>query len=208
MMWWRRGLYGLCTWTALVLTGAMLLAWPVQAKQGFFVGGGLVEQSTGGDLDGDKAVQLDTGRGLGLKVGYGFSRNFAVEYLMLNSDHTATTKYDSLDRDARLNGNTIALRATGRITSGLEGFVRLGNSSLFGGYSLEVTELGTTRDLDGNGTAFGGGLEWFLGSRTGVEISYMRHEVTLEREATLYATANDNLNVSIDSILVMIGFYF
>lgn len=188
-----------------LLAALAFSAAPAAAKAGFFIGAGLANQTAAGELDGEEGPELEQGDGMALRFGYGFTQNFAVEYLNVNTDHTA--KRDSgAEGDATLGYSTLALRASTGMGNG-EAFLRLGSSDLFGGYNLDVEIGATDTEATGNGSSIGGGYEFFFGS-AGIELSYTRHRVTFDDIEVGNNEINEEWNAPIDTALVMISLYF
>src|SRR3990172_10167624 len=87
----------------LVIAALLLIASPVMAKEGFYLGAFVPTET----ISGDAGTNVDSGTGWGLRAGVGFNRYLALE------THYSTTKHDvsgassfdlkSLAGDVKLN---------------------------------------------------------------------------------------------------------
>lgn len=129
----------LMTFLALLLTIA-----PAIAKQGFYIGPEIVFNDIGGQVNSENMIA--SGSGLGLKGGFGFNRNIAVETSFWMTDHDAAG-----GRTVDLKGLTIDMKVTFPIAnSHIEPYILAG----IGQYRLESTR--------GDGGNFGAGIDVYL----------------------------------------------
>jgi len=175
----------------------------VVAREGFYLGGGIANQSVSGDLDGSEAIisssltvaiipgALDTG--LSVLVGYGFTPALSVEYLFASTSHKASSALVSLDSDATLATGLIGLRANLLVEDNLELFGRFGFSSgiaTYADYALRGSIVGggfayTSTDsvtFTGSGVGYGVGAE-LLVDKVGFGASYTVLNVDFEDAA-------------------------
>ena len=129
----------LMTFLALVLTIA-----PAIAKQGFYIGPEIVLNDIGGQVNSENTIA--SGSGLGLKGGFGFNRNVAVEtsFWMTGHDVAGGQMVD-------FKGLTIDMKVNFPIeNSNIEPYLLAG----IGQYRLESNR--------GNGGNFGAGIDVYL----------------------------------------------
>ncbi len=139
----------------LAILALMLIASPAMAREGFYLGGYIPINSISGsssDLNGDDFINsLDTGAGLGLRLGYGFNRYFAIQGSIFvtrhNSSFTGITEdFTGAELDAKIN-----FPLTGQ---NFEPYVLLGVGSY---------ELGDSfGSFKGVGTQAGVGIDFYL----------------------------------------------
>ena len=172
-----------------------LAATDASARAGFYVGWGLTNQKPGGDLDGNTAPELEAGSGNAFRIGYGFSNDFGLEYWSVASTHDLVGSSGTAD----YGYSTLAVRVS-KALGDSELFLRVGQTSLFGGHSLKFS--GSSTKFTGNGTNFGAGLEYMF-ARLGIELSYTLHDANLTHEKT-----NAKLDVVASTVLLMFSFYF
>ena len=175
----RLGLVAL--WAALLalLAGAPEVA---EARQGFFLGVGLAQQSAKGDLDGSHVVtnsagtealsdgSLDSGGGIALDIGYGFNNYIGVELMLAATSNTSSAP-GLPDTTAAVGSDLLGLRLTLPVGSALDLLARVGVSGhavIYPDRAFQGTQSGGTFVASGpgkgNATFGGGGTAWGLGA--------------------------------------------
>ena len=184
----KRGVYIGLAFLFLVVVGK-----DADARQGFWIGGGLASLSANGDLDGTNgagahdpitgtsvvAGKLSSGSGVNLDIGYGFNPYLGVELLIAQTRHTASTdpslpiaKHDST---ADVTTSFLGLRITiPAIENKLDAFFRIGLSGhtvKYGDYTVDIAGNQSEATFSGSGTGVGFGAEYFIG-HVGVGAGY------------------------------------
>lgn len=153
----------------LGITGFMLLATPVMAKEGLYIGAYIVPTAK---ISG--VSNLDTGSGYGFRAGVGFNRYFALESSIEMTDHdigTSTVDVTGIAVDAKVNFPLTTLDS--RNIMSLEPYIRLG----FGVSELEF-ENGSS--ADGSGARFGFGIELYLFQELSVNAGWTNTSVSYD----------------------------
>jgi len=139
----------------VALLAVMLVASPVSAKEGFYLGGFIpFNKITGDSPDATSNTyinSLDTGAGLGIRAGYGFNRYFAIEGSLFGSSHKSNLGI--VDQD--FSGATLDAKVNFPLTGhSFEPYLLLG----VGHY-----ELGdSSGKFKGTGSQFGVGIDFYL----------------------------------------------
>jgi hypothetical protein len=179
---------------AIFLTLGVETGW---AREGFYVGVGAAQQSAGGDLDGTHSYADPSGSpvilagklgsdqaGGAAVIGYGLSRFFALEYLMANSQHKASSPLTTVTSNASFSTQVLGARFTLPFGEKWEAFLRGGYGIYEADYSTysfdQVTGQNNRVVFDGTGTAVGAGIELFFG-RLGVEFGYTTHTFSFDQ---------------------------
>ncbi len=146
----------------LSVVALMVVASPVMAKEGFYIGA-FIPTTT---ISGNAGTGIDSGNGWGLRVGNGFSRYFAIE------GNYSTTKHGSVD----LKGLAVDLKLNFPLTTldsaqimSVEPYAILG----YGYYELEKP---TTEKS--NGMQYGFGVELYLFRELSVNVGWTKSVVS------------------------------
>lgn len=139
----------------LAVLALMLIASPAMAREGFYLGGYIPINSISGsssDFASDVYINsLDTGAGLGLRLGYGFNRYFAIQGSVFITRHSNSLgivdqDFTGAELDAKIN-----FPLTGQ---SFEPYVLLG---------VGTYELGdSSGSFKGGGTQAGVGIDFYL----------------------------------------------
>jgi hypothetical protein len=218
--------------TTAVLAVLMLLSWTAHAREGFYLGAGGATQSASGDLDGTHyfvssngseailAGKLNSGSGLALLVGYGFSPHVGIEYLAASTSHKATHSLVNLESDASLTAGLFGLRFNFVAAKSFEMFVRAG----YGAGTVEYKDYAQQGSLVGNtfvytstnkvtftgaGTGYGLGMEW-LGDKIGVSANYTVINVNFDQSSgsSSFGTLPKKLAETITQAALIATYYF
>jgi len=177
----------------------LLMAWAGHgwAREGFYIGAGAAQQSVGGDLDGTHSYADPSGSpvllagklgsdqvgGAGM-IGYGLSRYFALEYMIANSQHRATSPLTALTSNASFTSQVLGARLMLPLGDIVEAFARGGfgvYEADYNSYSFnQLTGHGNRVAFNGSGTALGGGIELFFGM-LGIEFGYTAHSISFDQ---------------------------
>jgi hypothetical protein len=151
----------------------MLLATPVMAKEGFYVGAYALPKTE------VSITGIDEGSGYGFRAGLGFNRYLAIEGSYEKAEQDMTN-----GSEADLNGWAADLKINFPLTSldrhevmTLEPFIRLG----YGDYELEVPNQKPT---SGNGLRFGAGIELYLFKELSISGGWTRTKVSFDTPFT------------------------
>lgn len=208
-----------------LLIGLLTYAIPAQARPGWFVGGGLAQQSGSGDLDGKHAFtnsagttaiiagELKPGTGFLIDGGYGFNKYVDFEIFSAVTSHKATSSVPGLgDTTATVGSALIGLRLTYPVMDDkLELFGRLGVSGHtvdYEDYALQGSTIGTTfvytskgkATFSGGGYGFGVGAEYQL-EHVGFGLGYTQFQVKFDQakgggeSGTLPSALNETLSL-------------
>jgi opacity protein-like surface antigen len=139
----------------LAVLALALAASPVTAREGLYMGAGLVVNSlVGNDVDA-----YDAGTGLGLRLGYNFGQ-VALEGNLVASDHTT-----NMGAEATFGGFSLDLRVfLSQDQNPAQPYFLVG----LGGYSLEVNNW---FDYAGGGFNLGMGMEYYLDTNLAFDVS-------------------------------------
>ncbi|MFH1278224.1 MAG: outer membrane beta-barrel protein [Candidatus Eisenbacteria bacterium] len=170
------------TWFAIAaLLTASSIAGPAAAKPpGFILGLDLhtshigVEEKT--DTSPDNSVFVDeTGGGLGLILGYAFTPSFFLRFHLSGSGHETNRN----DVDVAYANGTVEAGYLFREGKEVRPFFYGG----IGGFALESRHDDWRYETSGPGTAFGGGVFWFLTPNSaldfGARLEFMNWERTM-----------------------------
>jgi len=127
------------------LLGGMLVAFPVIAKEGLYLGAFIPFNDISGDIKG-----IDNGNGLGFRAGYGLNKYLALEGSVFKTKHD-TSGNGNID----FSGGTVDLKLDLPLTgSKMEPYFLIG----VGGYELK----GNGVDYKGGGSQVGLGLDIYF----------------------------------------------
>lgn len=156
-----------------------------EAREGWYVGGGLADQSVSGGLDGNKdfsnsagtvvilAGKPDAGTGWDLVVGYGINKILSVEGLIADTSHTASHSAVTFKSNMDLVTSLIGVKASYQPMDNLEVYGRAGlatATATYAKYALHGTTTSGTftfsstseASFDGSGFGAGGGVEYMI----------------------------------------------
>lgn len=126
------------------VAACMLIATPVTAKEGLYLGLYIPFDSFSGDTN------LDSGNGLGLRGGLGFGRYFSIEGTLFKSD----VDMKGTNQTADFKGGTIDAKVHFPLSgSHMEPYILLG----IGSYKIE-----NSNTIKGNGGQFGFGVDFYI----------------------------------------------
>jgi opacity protein-like surface antigen len=169
----KRVLIGL----ALALT---LIATPVTAKEGFFIGASLIPSV---DISGDAGRGLDGGSGYAFRLGLGFGKYFSIEGVLerMEMDVTGGGKMDldGIGVNARLNFPLTTLDSA-KVMS-FEPYV-------LAGYGMYDAKSQGGSSNSGNGFRLGVGIEQYLFRELSVNLGYTSTSVTFDTNPKLDGT--------------------
>ncbi len=172
----------------VALLAVALIATPAMAKEGFYLGGYIPFNSISGsspDAFSDTYINsLDTGAGLGLRLGYGFNRYFSIQGSLFSTRHKSSIGL--VDQD--LTGVELDAKVNFPLTgSNIEPYVLLG----VGRY-----ELGdSSGSFKGGGSQFGVGLDFYLAPELSLNAGLTWTKITFD-ENNIGAPSNIDANVS------------
>ena len=158
----------------------VLIASPVVAKEGFFVGISLIPSV---DISGDAGRGVDGGSGYGFKLGLGFNKYFSIEGVLERMELDATggkIDLDGLGVNARLNFPLTTLDSA-KVMS-FEPYVLAG----YGMY--DAKPKGGGQSNSGNGFRLGIGIEQYLFKELSVNIGYTSTSVTFDTNPEMDGT--------------------
>ena len=153
----------------LVVAAFLLIASPVMAKEGFYIGVYLPNTT----ISGAAGSGVDSGSGLGFRAGMGFNRYLAIEgtYEKTSHDYAATT--------ADLKGAAVNVKLNFPLTTldsqkimSVEPYAKFG----FGSYELSVPGASGK----GNGAQYGIGVELYLFRELSVNAGWTKTKVELD----------------------------
>lgn len=224
--------FGLCGRVALVVLSSLLLALTAHAKQGFFLGGGTATQSVSGGLDGKKAFidstdtvailagKPDSGSGLGIDVGYGFTPQVSVDWLLGMTSHTAKHSLASFSSNMSLTASLLGVKLNVPVMENLEIVGRVGlatATATYSKYGLEGSNLSsggtvtstTEAKFSGSGFGFGAGVEYFI-DKVSLSANYSLLNVSFDEASGGGAsgTLSSSLSSSISQITFLVTYYF
>jgi len=159
----------------------ILVAAPVMAKEGFFVGASLIPSV---DISGEAGNGLGDGSGYAFRLGLGFNKYFSIEGVLerMEMDITGggTMDLDGIGVNARLNFPLTTLDSA-KVMS-FEPYVLVG-------YGIYEAQAPGGQSNDGNGFRMGIGIEQYLFKELSVNIGYTSTSVTFdtnpERDGTI-----------------------
>lgn len=221
-------------WTVLPFVVAVILGVSFQvaeAREGWFLGAGLVHQSVSGDLDGKEAYlagdgdvailvgKVDPGTGFLVQGGYGFNDAVGIEIRMASSSHSASHDFD-IDSDATVSWFNVGPRFSYGVSENLEllGRVGLGSYTVsFDKYALKGSLNGdafvytsqAAVDYTGTGYYLGVGAEYFI-NQVGLEFSYTYHSVELDEAegGGVSGSLDDSLKATIGTLAFVVSYHF
>jgi len=156
----------------LIVLVVTLMATPVMAKEGFFIGAFFIPTEK---ISGDFGQGLDSGSGYGFKAGLGFNKYFSIEGVLERSNFDvkgggASVELDGLAVDLRINFPLTTLDSA-KIMS-FEPYVLFG----YGTYDAESG----SQSFSGNGPRVGIGIEQYLFRELSVNVGYTATRATFD----------------------------
>ena len=155
----------------LVAALLLIIASPVMAKEGFYIGVYLPTTSLSGD-----AGSVDSGSGLGFRAGMGLNRYFAIEGTYEKTSHDSTFGTADLKGaavNAKLNFPLTTLDSQ-KIMS-VEPYAKLG----FGSYELSYANTAIGKG-SGTGVQYGIGVELYLFRELSINAGWTKTKVDLD----------------------------
>lgn len=157
----------------LVVAALMLVATPVMAKEGFYLGAFMPTET----LSGDAGTNVDSGTGWGLRAGMGFNRYLSLEahYSTTKHDVTGASSFDlkSLAGDLKLNFPLTSLDSAQVMT--LEPYI-------MGGYAHYESSASGTPTSDG--FQWGFGIELYLFRELSLNAGWTHTSVSFDTTPT------------------------
>lgn len=157
------------TITALIA----LMATPVTAREGLYLGAYYPKTTLSGDIL-SHIPGVESGTGLGGRVGLGFGRYLGIEGSLFKTTHDAGI-YPTVD----FKGGTVDLKIFFPLTySQLEPYIHGG----IGRYYLEnvLVNTTTTTDIRGDGNQYGVGLNLYLFPELSLNAGYTKRNITFD----------------------------
>lgn len=148
----------------LAIVAALLIASPVMAKEGFYVGAFIPSTS----ISGDAGAGISSATGLGFRIGNGLNR-----YLSIEGDYSKTT-HNSVD----LTGLAVDLKLNFPLTSLDSAQVMTVEPYVFIGY--DYFDLATTPAIKSNGVQYGFGIELYLFRELSVQAGWTKSPVSFD----------------------------
>ena len=140
----------------------MLVATPVMAKEGLYLGLYIPFDSFTGD------TKLDSGYGLGLRGGFGFGRYLSIEGTLFKSDVDVKGTNETSD----FKGGTVDAKAHFPLSgSHLEPYILLG----IGWYEIENSDT-----IKGYGGQFGFGVDFYVFPELSFNLGFTRTSITFD----------------------------
>ena len=155
------------TTTSMVLAAALLFiaAQPAVAKDGFYLGINMLFNDIKGDINVPE--NIESGNGLGLHGGFGFSQDLAIETGIWKTKH----RNKEAGKAAELETVTIDLKINfPLVDSHIEPYL------LFGAGIFTVEQKGISRD--GKGGRVGIGMDVYLLPNISFNVGFTRSNVT------------------------------
>ncbi len=148
----------------LLVLAAFVIASPVQAKEGFYLGANVLFNDFSGDID-----NLDSGNGLGLRGGFGLNRYLSFEAGIFKTDHDLKNGTGTAD----FKGGTIDAKLSFPLTgSHIEPYI-------FGGVGT-YTLVYPGQTLDGKGGQLGIGMDIYLFPELSFNVGLARRNITFD----------------------------
>ena len=163
-----------------IVLALTLIASPVVAKEGFFIGASLIPSV---DISGDAGRNVDGGSGYAFRLGLGFSKYFSIEGVLertsLDLKGGGSADMDGIGVNARLNFPLTTLDSANVMS--FEPYVLAG----YGMYDVKP-QGGSSNS--GNGFRLGIGIEQYLFRELSVNIGYTSTSVTFDTSPKLDGT--------------------
>ena len=199
----RRLRYLSVAWVAVALLALSGFQPSAEAREGWYVGGGLADQSVSGGLDGNKdftngtgtvvilAGKPDAGTGFDVVVGFGINKILSVEGLVADTSHTASHSDVTFKSKMDLLTTLIGVKAAYQPTDNIEIYGRAGiatATATYAKYALHGTTTSGTftftstseASFDGSGFGVGGGAEYMI-DHVGLSANYSMLSVTFDQ---------------------------
>jgi hypothetical protein len=149
----------------LVALAVTLIATPVVAKEGFYLGINMLFNDVSGEYF--DSVNIDSGNGLGLRGGFGLNRYLAIEAGIWKTKHDMKSGGNTAD----LKAGTLDLKINFPLSgSHIEPYLLVG----LGKYTLEQNGFSE----DGKGGRFGIGMDIYLFPELSFNAGITRNNVT------------------------------
>jgi len=165
----------------MMVLAMTLIATPVVAKEGLFIGASLIPSV---DISGDAGNGLDDGSGYGFRLGLGFNKYFSIEGVLERTelDIAGGGKLD-------LDGMAVNARLNFPLTTLDSAKVMSFEPYVLAGYGLYEAKSPGGQSNNGNGFRLGIGIEQYLFRELSVNIGYTSTSVTFdtnpERDGTI-----------------------
>ena len=168
------------TWILIMLL-MILVATPVVAKEGLFIGAYLLPSV---DISGDAGSGLDSGSGYGFKAGLGFNKYICIEGVLERSNFDVKGGGDSL----KMDGIAVDLRVNFPLTTLDSAKIMSFEPYVLIGYGMYDAKSGGQSN-SGNGVRLGIGIEQYLFRELSINLGYTSTDVTFdtnpERDGTI-----------------------
>jgi len=154
----------------LVAALFLIIASPVMAKEGFYIGVYLPTTS----LSGDAGSSVDTGNGLGFRAGMGLNRYFAIEGTYEKTSHDVTGGSTADLKGAAVNAklNFPLTTLDSQKVMSVEPYAKIG----FGNYELSLPNISGK----GTGVQYGIGVELYLFRELSINAGWTKTKVELD----------------------------
>ena len=155
-----------------VVLAMVLVAAPVMAKEGFFLGASLIPSV---DISGDAGKGLDSGSGYAFRLGLGFGKYFSLEGVLerMQMDVTGGGKMD-------LDGVGVNARLNFPLTTLDSAKVMSFEPYILAGYAMYDAKAQGGTSNSGNGFRMGIGIEQYLFKELSINLGYTSTSVSFD----------------------------
>jgi hypothetical protein len=155
-----------------MLLALTLIATPVMAKEGFFVGAYLMPSE---DTSGDALSGLNSGSGYGFKAGLGFNKYISINGIIEKSSFDA-----SGGGTVKMDGAAIDLHINFPLTTLDSAKVMSFEPYLLFGYALKYEAKAGGQTRSGNGPRYGFGIEQYLFRELSINGGWTRTSISFD----------------------------
>jgi hypothetical protein len=187
-------------------------------RQGLYLGGGFVDQSANGNLDGHQVLRDPSGNEYlvgsvddsstqfgTFEFGYGFNENVALEFLTTHSDNTAHHVIGG-KTTASLSTTLVGLRLGAPLGRFAEWFVRVGRASselMYTNYVLRQPNFVTKGDANFSGEGIGTGFGFEVyGEHWGMEAGITNYPISYDKGSMSSGGSTFDLPHRLDTVII------
>ncbi len=174
------------------------------AKEGFYLGGALLYNSINGDFDGTNGPKTDSGAGIGLVLGYGFTPGLSLEVDWNATGHTAEILSGATPSDAGFGALILALKYNFLSDQPVQPFIRGG----IGGYAFVIEDPSGDLKLTGSGFDFGVGADYYAGPHFSIGAGVSRRLIDYKKIEFQGTKANLSPKMSGDATSFDVDFVY